>query len=189
MTHNTEDRWVLQFGHSDGNVRLSGGDDDIERNFPAHQYCQPDKETAKSEGERVLRELLARGDRRDWYASYSLNPFDIHAGKQPSTQFTTYIFELYDRENTEHSTCQFLRCEICYSCPELWKVDGRNNHFLCARCKNYRALCDMDGFIRDCNSYISKVRHIENVKRNHPRRSTHVEEPTPPVIDGFSVVP
>ena len=185
MTHTNEHNWALNFSHSKGN-------DDTERGFPTYQYYQPDKETAKSEGERVLRKLLARGDRRDWYAFYSINPFGIAAGKQPSTIFKTYIFELYDSENTEHSTCKFLRCELCNGYPELWKVDGRSNHFLCAPCKNYRALCDMDGFIRNCNSYMIKVKHIENIRRNSLRLSTRVEpleEPTAPVIDGFRVVP
>lgn len=56
-----------------------------EYGFPVCEYWHPDKQTAISEGKRVLKEWLSRGDKRDWYAGVHFDPFKIYEIREPNT--------------------------------------------------------------------------------------------------------
>ena len=53
--------------------------------LPPHEYTHPNKPFAIAEGKRVLRELLSRGDERDWYAGIHYDPFKVNEVKEPNT--------------------------------------------------------------------------------------------------------
>ncbi|MCY3992904.1 MAG: hypothetical protein OXF50_16910 [Caldilineaceae bacterium] len=78
MSKECELRWALFFAYSEGRNRA-------EPNFPTHEYWHPDKQTAISEGKRVLKELLSRGNRRDWYAGIHYDPFKVNVISEANT--------------------------------------------------------------------------------------------------------
>ena len=87
MSKESELRWALLFA-------LSEGRNKTEPDFPTHKYWHPDKQTAISEGKRVLRELLSRGDKRDWYAGVHFDPFKVNEVKEPNTVTRIPIHDL-----------------------------------------------------------------------------------------------
>ena len=87
MNDRQETRWMVIFWHSEG----SEAD---EHNFPKVEFWHPDRDTSLGEGERVLRELIARGDDRDWGAAGYPDPFHVGAGLHPGGQWILSISAL-----------------------------------------------------------------------------------------------
>ena len=74
-------RWILVFFHS-------GEEEESERDdFPEVDFWQDNKETAISEAKRVLGELRAREDQRDWKAAGHPDPFAVAEGRHPIQQW------------------------------------------------------------------------------------------------------
>ena len=82
MSEEDHVRWFIIFFHSDEDDESDRGND-----FPAVDFWQPDKATAKAEAARVLLELQARGDGRDWTAAGHPDPFAVAKGQHPIAQW------------------------------------------------------------------------------------------------------
>ena len=77
-------RWMVTFWHSQGDQRT-------ERDFPKIEFWHPDKEVSIAEGKRVLKELISRGDDRDWAVAGHPDPFDVGANRHPGGQWILSI--------------------------------------------------------------------------------------------------
>ena len=75
-------RWILVFFHSGDETGSDRGD------FPKVDFWQPDEATAIAEARRVLQELRARGDGRDWRAAGHPDPYAVAKGRHPIEQWT-----------------------------------------------------------------------------------------------------
>lgn len=83
-------KWILVFFHQ-------GEEEEGERDdFPKVEFWQPDKETAKAEARRVLRELRERGDCRNWKAAGHPDPFAVARGEHRIEQWIVDSADLAD---------------------------------------------------------------------------------------------
>ena len=89
----TKARWMLGFYHSGG-----AGHPHHETDFPKVEFWHENKETCMAEGRRVLMELLARRDTRDWLAHGHPDPYAVSSGAVPPDR---WILSLRDLRATQ----------------------------------------------------------------------------------------
>ena len=80
MNHLESVRWMLTFYHSQGSWKE-------EAHFPKVDFWHPDKKASMLAGARVLKELMDRGDTRDWKAVGHPDPFKVGSGGYPGEQW------------------------------------------------------------------------------------------------------
>ena len=71
LTEDTKVRWMVNFWHPDG-------DRTTEPDFPKVDFWHPTKRTAQTAAARVLLDLKARGDTREWVAAGYPDPFVVN---------------------------------------------------------------------------------------------------------------
>ena len=74
MNSQQEARWMITLGHPEGGSQC-------ERDFTSFEFWHPNKESSIVEGKRVLRDLVSRGDEREWYAAGYPDPFKVGSGE------------------------------------------------------------------------------------------------------------
>ena len=74
-------RWFVIFFHPDEDEESDRGD------FPEVSFWQPDEATARAEAKRVLQELRAKGDCREWTAAGHPDPFAVAEGRHRIAQW------------------------------------------------------------------------------------------------------
>ena len=78
---------MLTFGHPEGGSHT-------EPNFPNFEFWHTNKNACISEGERVLKVLALRGDKREWYAAGFPDPFMVGSGRHPADSWFISISNL-----------------------------------------------------------------------------------------------
>lgn len=81
-------KWFLVFYHD-------GEHDEMDHpELPTVDFWQPDRKTAEAEGERVLRELIERGDCRNWTAAAHPDPIMVAKGKHRIAQWLLHTKDI-----------------------------------------------------------------------------------------------
>lgn len=90
-------RWMVSFWHPDG-------DRTTEPNFPKVDFWHPDKPTSRMAAARVLLELRARGDAREWVAAGYPDPF---AASRLSNSSPVWLLTYADIETDGNGSLKF----------------------------------------------------------------------------------
>lgn len=83
MTNQQNRQWIIYFRHSDGTMN------DGKQIFPNFTKKHTSQEEARQEAQRILDELKARGDTRDWQAT--IQPRPSHMGESIHTSDLIFL--------------------------------------------------------------------------------------------------